>query len=350
MNQRLLIACCSPIDLPGWRWISGQLDSDRYDWRFFSTAPRNACERMIRRPDVARLRGCRELTRCVIREAPNLIVTHGPLTTCWSELFARRRRFGAQSDRARIPHLAFTFNFSQLPRGVRRRIMRRAFSTVDRFVVFSNFERTLYSEYFDISSERIDMVHWGVREPPADPGAVPLVAGEYCCAVGSQARDYAGLLDALRRLPKLRLVLVASPENLRGLSIPDNVSVRLNIPLSDVHNIVRHSRFVVLPLLHSEVPCGHVTMVTAMFLGKAVVATESAGISDYVEHGQTGLCAPPGDPAALADTIRKLWEDAALCERLGAAGRKFALAHCTERTTVDYVQRLLDKFESTGGI
>jgi glycosyltransferase involved in cell wall biosynthesis len=194
------------------------------------------------------------------------------------------------------------------------------------------------------------MIPWGVQEPPADSGAVPLVSGDYICAVGSQARDYASLIEAVRGLPEIRLALVAYPENLRGISIPDNVTVFLNIPLHDVFNIVRHSRFMVLPLLHSEVPCGHVTIVTAMYLGKAVLATESAGITDYVHFGQTGLMSPSGDPSALAAKIRLLWNDSPLGEQLGAAGRQCALAHFTEQTTVDYLRKILDRFETTGAL
>jgi len=56
-------------------------------------------------------------------------------------------------------------------------------------------------------------------------------------------------------------------------------------------NILRYSAFTVLPLPNSSVPCGHVTLVCAMHLRKAIVATDSLGISDYVLPGVNGVLA-----------------------------------------------------------
>jgi len=119
------------------------------------------------------------------------------------------------------------------------------------------------------------------------------------------------------------------------------VTVRTNIPRADVHGIISRSRFMVLPLLHTKVPCGHVTIVSAMYLSKAIITSASDGITDYVFEGKTGLMVPPGDAAVLAEKIRELWEDAERSKRLGAAGQAFAYRHCSEEATIDYVNRYL---------
>ncbi len=285
------------------------------------------------------IRACRGLAAGgTLRGRFDLIVTHHPLVTCWTERFCRGRRT--------CPHVAFAFNFTRLPHSMRRSLMRRAFATVDRFIVFSEFERTLYADYFHFPVERFEMLHWGVREPeglacgvlpPADSNSPAI------CAVGSQARDYATLLEAMRRIPHIPLVLVATPANLRGLAVPPNVTVKLNIPRREAEAIVRQSRFMVLPLSHARVPCGHVTMVTAMYCSRALVATESSGISDYLIAGQNGLTVPPGDAAAMAAAIEQLWNDPATATRLGNTGRAWALAHCTEEQTIGYVRNLIHR-------
>jgi phosphatidyl-myo-inositol dimannoside synthase len=57
--------------------------------------------------------------------------------------------------------------------------------------------------------------------------------------------------------------------------------------------------------------------------GLPVVAGESGGAVEAVRDGVTGYLVPPDDPAALADTLRRLLGDEALRLRLGAAGRQW---------------------------
>jgi glycosyltransferase involved in cell wall biosynthesis len=65
-------------------------------------------------------------------------------------------------------------------------------------------------------------------------------------------------------------------------------------------------------------------LVEAMALGKPVVATDAGGVPEIVRDGETGLLAPPADPAALAAAVARLVEDAAQRARLGEAGRRRA--------------------------
>jgi glycosyltransferase involved in cell wall biosynthesis len=350
MSRPVRIGCCAELAEPGWRWIVDQLGSPPVNWQYFSTQPRSALERVVKKPALSRYRACRELARGARSGKFDLIVTHLPLATCWSELFCGRRR--------RCPHVAFAFNFTTLPTGIRLRLMRRAFATVDRFVAFSSFERTLYSEHFGISPARIDVIPWRIRDPRSQPASMPepspsagapaLARGEFISAVGSQGRDYATLLDAMRRLPGIALVLVASPENLRGLSPPPNVEVRQHIPLAEAENIIRRSRFVVVPLRDSRTACGHVTIVYSMFAERAIVATESAALAEYVIPDRNGVFVPPHDATALAGVIERLWNDSGECRRLGAAGRELALAQCLESQTVDYFRGIVEQVRSTG--
>jgi glycosyltransferase involved in cell wall biosynthesis len=106
--------------------------------------------------------------------------------------------------------------------------------------------------------------------------------------------------------------------------------VIVNAPFEEAMNILQHSEFTVLPLPTSTTPCGHVTLVCAMHLGKAVVATASAGIADYVFHGRNGLTCDPSSPQGLADAIDRLWADPAETALLGENNRRFGAEHCSE--------------------
>ena len=161
------------------------------------------------------------------------------------------------------------------------------------------------------------MICWGVKPPEIDSPEAPLEPGEYVCAIGGNARDYGTLLQAARLMPHIRFVCVVRPNSLQGLDVPPNVTVHTNLPSGQAMNILVHSRFMVLPLLHSKVPCGHVTIVAAMHLGKAFVITDSEGVRDYVQDGHNAMTIPARSASALAEATERLWRSPALCKSLG---------------------------------
>jgi glycosyltransferase involved in cell wall biosynthesis len=62
------------------------------------------------------------------------------------------------------------------------------------------------------------------------------------------------------------------------------------------------------------------SLLDAMALSKATVASDTGGIPEVVSHGQTGLLVPPRDAGELASAITALLKDPARRERMGAAG------------------------------
>jgi glycosyltransferase involved in cell wall biosynthesis len=62
-------------------------------------------------------------------------------------------------------------------------------------------------------------------------------------------------------------------------------------------------------------------LLEAMVQGLPVVGTTQAGIVEAVEHGRTGLLAPPDNPAALADALRRVLTDPQFARGLGASGQ-----------------------------
>lgn len=67
-----------------------------------------------------------------------------------------------------------------------------------------------------------------------------------------------------------------------------------------------------------------VVLIEAQMHGLPVIASESGGIVDIVEHERTGLLVPPGDARGLASAIERLASDGPLRGRLAAAGREHA--------------------------
>jgi glycosyltransferase involved in cell wall biosynthesis len=65
-----------------------------------------------------------------------------------------------------------------------------------------------------------------------------------------------------------------------------------------------------------------IVLLEGMARGVPVVAVDSGGPAEFVEHERTGLLARSGAPAELADALEELLQSASLRARLGGAGRE----------------------------
>ncbi|MEO1240460.1 MAG: glycosyltransferase [Pseudomonadota bacterium] len=344
-TQALRIASISDNPDLDWVWIRDLMDEDlriagrKLEWRSFSTAPSQSAVSPIAKniaahfQSLARYNGARKLADAAKNKPFDVIVSHGPLTTAWTEAV-----IGSAKQNGR--HLGFSFNFTDLPAGPRRRLMKRAFKTVDAFAVFTEGEKSLYADWLDIDPERLIRAPWGVA-PPLSEAPPREVDAPYVAALGGEARDYRTLCEAARLCPEIRFVAVARPHNFDGLNAPDNLKTLFNLPFNRAWGIVWHAGAALLPLRSQETPCGLVTLVGAMHLGKAQIATAAMGVADYLQEGETGLTVPANDAGALAAAIRRLQADPPLAARLGANAKTFAAAHCSEPATVAFFEDLL---------
>jgi glycosyltransferase involved in cell wall biosynthesis len=92
-------------------------------------------------------------------------------------------------------------------------------------------------------------------------------------------------------------------------------------------------------------------LLEAMAAGLPVVSTAVGGVPDLVDHGVTGLLCPRGDHVELARLVASLASDAALCERLGAAGRARVVArHSMEHMARQYDVLYRRTLRARGGV
>ena len=64
-----------------------------------------------------------------------------------------------------------------------------------------------------------------------------------------------------------------------------------------------------------------------MVLGVPVVACGSGGVSEIIIDGETGLLAHPGDPASLADRMKRVLVDSEFATQLADQARVWAESH-----------------------
>jgi glycosyltransferase involved in cell wall biosynthesis len=94
------------------------------------------------------------------------------------------------------------------------------------------------------------------------------------------------------------------------------------------------------------------SILDAMASSKAVVATDAGGIPEVVEHGVTGLLVPVQKPAAMAEAILRLLNDAPLRAQMGQAGLervrvRFSVDRMVDETLAVY-ERVAGMRPSTG--
>lgn len=318
-------------------WFGPEITGEDVHWICLDDRPVYWWERKIRRPNLAMARTALQATLEARKRKASLLFLNDAGASVWCGL-------ASLVFRSKTPYCAFTFNFPKLPSGIKRSLTSFALRRISEIFVHSTMERRLYSKHFNTAMERFKVRLWATGKPRVWP-EYPLQAGRYVSAIGGNGRDYRTLIEASKLARDIPLVIVAPADAVRNIQIPEYVQVLHDIPFEEAMNVLQYSEFMVLPLKGSTMPCGHVTLVCAMHLGKAVIATDSEGISDYVEDGKNALLSKPSSPKDLAAAIEKLWNDPQLTARLSAANKAFGAAHCTEDVArLDFAE-LLSRYD-----
>src|SRR5947209_3555650 len=85
------------------------------------------------------------------------------------------------------------------------------------------------------------------------------------------------------------------------------------------------------------------TVIEALACGTPVVATAVGGISEQVDDGVTGLLAPVGDAAALADAVETLLRDERRLAAMGEAAAEAARGRYDVRAMVESYEAWLSE-------
>jgi len=331
VNAHTSVVCCS-LQGKDWRWVEPLL-SDVVHFNFV-TCPNSLQFRIF---NASRFIGSLRAVMLARKTGASVLLTHEPTLAFWCAVLSTLLRM-------KITLFAHAFNFTTLPGPLKRYIFSLAFRRIDRFAVFSGMERDLYSKAFQVDRSRFDFIHWGVNPPTVNNADTPIIAGEYVSAIGGNSRDYRTFADAARALPDTKFALVARPENLLNIDIPANVEVQTNIPFGQAMNIMAFSKATVIPLDRTDAPCGHVTLVAAMYLGVPVIATHSVGITDYILNEKTGILVEPKSVSSLGNAILLLETNNPLRNSIISNSKAFVEQNCCERSIADHFKKWLGSF------
>jgi glycosyltransferase involved in cell wall biosynthesis len=165
-----------------------------------------------------------------------------------------------------------------------------------------------------------------------DPGRADAEDGQgYVFSCGREKRDYGTLQRAAEKVPYPFWVVASGWWPQRGFrpfeGLIPTANMRVDqgtLSFSQLRAAYAGARFVVVSLEAVGYAAGVSTIFEALAMGKAVVATASPGIAEFVEDQVNGLVVPTGDADSLAAAIDELWNDPARCEDMGRRNRRLA--------------------------
>jgi glycosyltransferase involved in cell wall biosynthesis len=273
------------------------------------------------------------LWRAIRAVRPNVLHVCNPAAMPYATLAAvlLRKRAGVRPPPAVVVSGPFTLPGRNNPSRLVPWCLRRA----DR-VVAATSDEAAYCRRHGVAGPRTATIPPATADPPAAaPDGLPIAlppGARVLLGIGPLERhkgfrDAIWAFDILKFLyDDLHLVLVGDG--------PDRGRLELfarEIGALDRVHFAGHQAEVSAWLRRAEVVLvpgrtgGLNAALEAMAAGRPVVAARVPELAEVVADGATGFLTPPEDKVALARNIRRLVDDDALRQRLGAAGRQRVL-------------------------
>lgn len=114
------------------------------------------------------------------------------------------------------------------------------------------------------------------------------------------------------------------------------------VPHDQVAGLLGAADVLAMPSRYEELGTA---LLEGMQTGLPIVASDTGGIPQVIEHGRTGLLVPPGDPETLAAALMSILGDRTLAARLGNAASREAAKYDWSRLA----RRVLGVYETVVG-
>ena len=157
------------------------------------------------------------------------------------------------------------------------------------------------------------------------------------------------LMEALKIIPKIELEGITF--NLVGGTLAGKEQLKLDLEnkidsyglkkhvhlkgfTADISESLAQADVCLIPsLMKDPFPT---TVLEAMSVGKAIIATDTGGAKEAIKHNESGFIIPPNSPIAFAQIIRKLIRNRALIQKMGANAQgtfneNFTIEHFNDR-------------------
>ncbi len=212
---------------------------------------------------------------------------------------------------------------------------------ISRVLCLSKSSAKILAEDVGVRPDRLDII--GSRVDCEFFAPVPECEPALIVSAGAINRDYDTLIEACAPL-NVHLAIAADTAWKHSLDkVPEAVSgkkleMRSYGNYRNLRDLYKRATMVVVPLIEGEFASGQTVILEAMAMGKAVITTNIAGRSDFIDDGVTGVYVPSHDVEALRTEIESFLNDTHRRELVGKAGRSSVEANYTVQ---DYAARII---------
>lgn len=212
---------------------------------------------------------------------------------------------------------------------------------VTRYYAQTEFQRDLHVRE-GIPFGKIDVIPNFLNNLEMADSISRSTSGDYVGFSGrlSQEKGVDFLLDLAKRLPSIPFRLAGNPGQYADRKLPSNVLLCGHLDGVQLTEFYNNCRMLVLPSTWYEGFPG--VALDAMRSGKPIVASRLGGIPEIVEDRTSGLLCSPANIGEFANAIEALWNDVALSQALGRAGRR--KLEC-KYTRLNYYESLMSTYE-----
>lgn len=232
-------------------------------------------------------------------------------------VFAAMRAIFSRATRVCLVGFIFTRRDNRAIDKLRRLYFEWLFSHLDGVIAYSALEKKRYEALFPRAASKFGSIPYGLyihgyeNAPAIDDPTLT-----YALSAGRSGRDYRTLFEVFARTGYPLHVVCDSQRALTGCPAANNIEVLRNCYGPGFQKELAGAGMVIVPLAVADISAGQMVVIQAMAYRKAIVATRTPTIEEYLVHGDNALLVEPHDPDALQQAVERLRADPALASRL----------------------------------
>lgn len=198
--------------------------------------------------------------------------------------------------------------------------------------------------------EYCSVINLGLDEPDVKQSAISfLFPTLLCCGRVVNEKGFDLVIEAvsiiLKKYPGIKLIIAGDgPAKNDLIQLTEKLGIQKNVDFlgwvnpDEISNIINRSSIVIVPSRWKEA-FGLVAL-QAMQLGRPVIATNTGGLPEIIEHNSNGILVEKENPKAIANAVIFLIENKEQAESLGLKGKETVQTKFTWNQNVDAYNKL----------